>query len=236
MTRHLTLAAVFISVLHAQPPEFEAASLKANHSEGQGGMRMAKGSLTVMNAPLRKIIATAFGINEDHDAFLLSGPDWMPEEKYDISAKFPETTTADQMRLMLQTLLTARLSMAFHHETRNLPAYVLMAGRGDLKAIPAVPGAPAGFHKSPGHLETESSTMALLADKLSQQSDRPVIDRTAIKGAYAFKLSWQPDDLKTDGVSLFTAIQEQLGLKLESRKEPMDVVVIDHIEKTPTEN
>jgi uncharacterized protein (TIGR03435 family) len=231
--------ALVVSILHAQAPEFEAASIKANHSEGQpGGMRVTKGSLMIVNAPLQKIIAAAFGIGEDRDAYLLAGPDWINAEHYDISASFPAGTTPDQMRLMLEALLTMRLHMSFHRETRGVSAYALVQDKGGLKAQRAAAGAPTGYRRNPGHLETESSTISLLADKLSQQSDRPVVDATGLEGAYAFKLEWQPDDLNNESnrASLFTAIQDQLGLKLESRKEPMEVVVIDHIEKVPTEN
>jgi uncharacterized protein (TIGR03435 family) len=81
--------------------------------------------------------------------------------------------------------------------------------------------------------------MAVLADKLSQQSDRPVVDKTAVSGSYEFAIDWTPDELQKDGQagdSLFTVIQEKLGLKLEALKEPMEVVVIDYVEKLPSEN
>jgi uncharacterized protein (TIGR03435 family) len=199
---------------------------------------MTKGSLTIVNAPLRKIVAAAFAIGEDRDAYLLAGPDWISTERYDITASFPAAATADQMRLMLQALLATRFRMTFHRETKGVPVYALVQGKGELKLHSAAQGASTGYRRGPGHLETESSTLSLLADKLSQQSDRPVMDATGIKGLFAFKLDWQPDDLNSEhpGISLFTAIQEQLGLKLEARREPMDVVVVDSIQKIPTEN
>src|SRR5262249_40484264 len=157
------------------------------------GMRMTKGALTIVNAPLRKIVAAAYGISEDHDAYFLAGPDWMATERYDVTATFPGSTTPDQMRVMLQSLLAMRFQMTFHRETRGIPAYVLTATKAGLKAQPAAAGAPQGFRRSPGRLETQSATMSVLADKLSQQSDRPVVDATGIRGSYAFKLDWQPD-------------------------------------------
>ena len=200
---------------------------------------MAKGSLTIANAPLRKIVDAAFGIGEDRDAYLLAGPGWMVAERYDVAARFPATTSADQVRLMLQALLKERFGMKFHRETRDVPAYVLVVGKSGLKARPAAEGSAPGFNRRPGHLETRSATMAVLADKLSQQSDRPVVDKTAVPGSYEFTLDWTPDELQSDGQagpSLFTAIEEQLGLKLEARKEPMEVVVVDYAEKIPSGN
>jgi uncharacterized protein (TIGR03435 family) len=200
---------------------------------------MANGSLTMANAPLRKIAGAAFGIGEDRDAYLLAGPGWMAAERYDVAAKFPAATPPDQVRLMLQTLLKERFGMKFHRETREVPAYVLVVGKSGLKARPAAEGSKGGFNRRSGHLETRSATMAGLADKLSQQSERPVLDKTALGGSYEFTLDWTPDELQSDGqtgASLFTAIEEQLGLKLDARKEPMEVVVVDYAEKIPSEN
>ena len=140
---------------------------------------------------------------------------------------------------MLQALLKERFQMNFHLETRDVPAYTLTVARGGLKAKAAAPGASPGFRRAAGHLASESATMSLLADKLSQQSDRPVVDATGIQGSYAVTLDWVSDELSKDagsGASLYTAIQEQLGLKLEASKAPMEVVVIEHLERAPTSN
>jgi len=231
-------ASWFVSIAHAQ--SFDVASVRASHSDSEkGSIQMAKGSLTMVNAPLRRIVDAAFGIGEDRDAYLLAGPGWMVTERYDVTAKFPAATSPDQARLMLQALLKERFAMKFHRETRDVPAYVLAVGKSGLKARPAAEGSAPGFNRRQGHLETRSATMAALADKLSQQSDRPVVDETAVRGSYEFTLDWTADDLQSDGQagpSLFTAIEEQLGLKLEARKEPMDVVVVDYVEKIPTAN
>ena len=227
-----------VSIAHAQ--SFDVASVKASHSDSEkGAIQMAKGSLTMVNAPLRRIVDAAFGIGEDRDAYLLAGPGWMMAERYDVMAKFPPATSTDRVRLMLQALLTERFAMKFHRETRDVLAYVLVVGKSGLKARSAPEGSTGGFNRRQGHLETRSATMAALADKLSQQSDRPVVDKTAVVGSYEFTLDWTPDDLQSDGQagpSLFTAIEAQLGLKLEARKEPMEVVVVDYVEKIPSAN
>ena len=238
------VASGFISSVWAQPekgmPEFDVASVKANHSgNDKGSIQMAKGALTMMNAPLVKIISTAFGISEDRDAYLLAGPSWIREERYDVIAKFPAASSADQVRLMLQALLNERFGMRFHREMREVPAYALIVAKSGLKARPAAEGSLGGFRRGAGHLESRSGTMAALADKLSQSSDRPVVDKTAIPGAYEFALDWVPDQLQNEGrggPSLFSAIQDQIGLKLEARREAMEVVVVDYLKKIPSEN
>ena len=219
---------------------FDVASVKVNRSgSDRGSMQMAKGSLTIANAPLSKIIGAAFDIGEDRDAYLLAGPAWMEVERYDVIAKFPAATPADRARLMLQALLKERFGMRFHREMREVPAYALVVARSGLKARAAAEGSPGGFSRRAGHLESRAATMAALADKLSLQSDRPVVDKTAVRGSFEFALDWAPDELQNDGragASLFTAIEERLGLKLEARKEPMEVVVVDYVEKIPSEN
>jgi uncharacterized protein (TIGR03435 family) len=233
-------ASLFVPASHAQTPEFDVASVKASRSDSErGSIQMAKGSLTMANAPLRRIVSAAFGISEDRDPYLLAGPGWMAAERNDVAAKFPAATSADQVRLMLQALLKERFGMKFHRETREVPAYVLVVAKSGLKARPAAEGSAGGFNRRQGHLESRSATMAALADKLSQQSDRPVVDKTAVRGSYEFTVDWTPDELQSDGQagpSLFTAIEEQLGLKLEARKEPMEIVVVDYAEKRPSGN
>ena len=235
----LIAATCLVAIVGAQPPAFDAVSVKANHSDSGGSMQLTKGSLVFSNVPLAKVVAAAFGISEDRQTYLLSGPAWMSAERFDVTAKFPASASTDQVRFMLQAALADRFGMKFHRETRDVPAYSLVVAKSGLKAHPAAEGSAGGFRNGPGHLESKSATMSLLADKLSRQSDRPVIDKTAVRGSYEFLLGWTPDELQSDGragISLFTAIEEQAGLKLEAGKEPMDVVVIDRIEKIPSEN
>jgi uncharacterized protein (TIGR03435 family) len=195
----LAAASWFRLMLQAQPagmlPEFDAASVKANHTGSDGAaMQLAKGSLTITNALLTKIMGAAFGISEDRDAHLLVGPDWMRSEKYDVIAKFPTSTSMDQVRLMLQSLLKERLGMKFHREIREVPAYALVVAKHGLKARAAAEDNSGGFRRRTGHLESRSATMTALADKLSQQADRPVVDRTEVRGSFEFMLDWAPND------------------------------------------
>jgi uncharacterized protein (TIGR03435 family) len=218
-------------VATSQTAEFEAATARPNQcGSSPAGMRLSGSQLTIANVPLQRIAGAAFGIGEDRIDSLLTGPPWITKECYDLSAKLPAGATTAQLPAMLQALLKARFGMSFHRETRELPAYALVVAKAGLKAQPAKAGGRTGFRIRPGHIETESATMAGLTDKLSRLADRPVVDQTSLTGSYEFRLDWDPD------LSLYTAIQEQLGLKLEAQKQPMEVVVIDHIEKVPTEN
>lgn len=223
----LCLAAVALS----QAAEFEAATARPNPcGNSPAGMRLSGSQLTIASAPLQRIAGAAFGIAEDRIDSLLTGPSWITAECYDITAKLPAGATTAQLPAMLQALLKARFGMSFHKETRELPAYALIVAKSGLKAPPAKEGGRTGFRIGRGHIESESATMAGLTDKLSRLADRPVIDKTNLTGSYAFQLDWDPD------LSLYTAIEEQLGLKLEAQKEPMEVIVIDRIAKLPTEN
>jgi uncharacterized protein (TIGR03435 family) len=169
-----------------------------------------------------------------------------------------------QRSLMLQNLLAERFRLGIHRETRDLPAYVLIIAKNGSKIREAKPGDtyPDGFkgpdgkpvaHAGPmswgnGRLIGQGIPLAQMASALSQQLGRTVQDRTELKGIYDIKLEWTPDEpqhgqpgpdnsVATDSptTSLFTAIQEQLGLKIESRKVPLEVLVIDHADP-PTEN
>ena len=232
----LCLAVVALS----QAAEFEAASAKPNQcGASPAGMRLSGSQLTIANTPLQRIAGAAFSIGEDRIDSLLTGPKWITSECYDITAKLPPGGAMAQLPALLQALLKARFGMAFHRETREVPAYALVVAKGGLKAQPAKPDGRSGFRIRAGHIESESATMAGLTDKLSRFADRPVVEKTNLAGSYEFKLDWAPDPTLIDAAaapSLYTAIEEQLGLKLEARKEPMEVVVIDQIAKVPTEN
>jgi uncharacterized protein (TIGR03435 family) len=223
-----------------QTAEFEAATARPNQcGSSPAGMRVSGAQLTIVNVPLQRIVGPAFGIGEDRIDSQLTGPSWMSTECYDITAKLPTGASMAQLPAMLQAFLRTRFGMSFHRETRELPAYALVVAKAGLKAQPAIAGGRTGFRIRPGHIESESATMAGLTDKLSRLADRPVVNKTDLAGSYQFRLDWAPDPTVNDansGASLYSAIEEQLGLKLEARKEVMEVVVIDHIEKVATQN
>lgn len=177
----------------------------------------------------------AYGVADGRD-YLFSGPDWLDEERFDITARFATETSEHDVLLMLQSLLAERFNLVFHRETRQFSAYALVIGKGGPKLHPAA--APQGsfkFRALAGHAVGFSISMPALADRLSRpdfQIDRRVVDFTGLTGTFDLTLDWGGEN----GPSIFTAIQEQLGLKLEARKIPLEVFVVDHVSRVPTPN
>jgi bla regulator protein BlaR1 len=243
----------------ANAPAFEVASVKQNKTGGMGASArggstsLSPAEITMQNCTLWKIIGLAYGFGEDKD-YALTGPDWIKSERYDIVAKFPadmpkdRTQMVDRVQLMLRTLLAERFKLVVHHEPKVLSAYALVVGKNGSKMAQAGDGHRMNI--GPASM-TGQTPMAHFADLLSQKLDRPVVDLTDLKGVFEVKLEWSPDVNPPDVISnkatepapdngtkpsIFTAIQEQLGLRLEARKLPVDVLVVDRAEKVPTEN
>ena len=179
--------------------------------------------------------------------YQVSGPDWLNTEIYDITATLPPGTTGDEVLLMIQTLLADRFKLTLHRDSKELPVYALVVGKGGskLQEVEFGRGSTSG---SPGHLTATRIAIRNLTEFLSRQTGRPVLDMTGLKGFYNFTLNYTPDAAPSApspetpipesavGPSLFTAVQEQLGLRLEARKAPVEILVVDHAEKVPTEN
>jgi uncharacterized protein (TIGR03435 family) len=144
---------------------------------------------------------------------------------------------------MLQTLLADRFQMALHRETRQLPMYWLVIAKNGPK-IHAVEDGEGKTSGGPGNFVATKITMRHFADLIARQAGLPVVDSTGLGGVFSFTLEWSPGaDLKMSSAetdttkgSIFTALQEQLGLKLESGKGPVEVLVVDRIERKPTAN
>lgn len=250
----------FATALFAQSdPSFDVASIKRNPSlndYGGGGPRPG-GRYRLSNMPARSIISVAWNVPTDR---VLGGPDWASTDRYDLDATMKENATQDDMRAMLRSLLRERFMLAAHVEQRNLPVYNLTRARPGERLGPGLePSAfdcndPAarkrdttaalaarngrmlcGFTVNEGVLDAGGTTMETFAQLLTFQVGRPVIDRTKLTGGYNVLLKWTPtlgtDAPVGDAVSIFTAMQEQLGLRLESGAAPLDVVVIDRIER-----
>jgi uncharacterized protein (TIGR03435 family) len=220
---------------------FDAGSVKLNTSgagdpnSGRGGsIRPSKGRLAMENASLWKAIAFAYGIAEDKD-YALSTPAWMKTARFDINATFPADTRWEQLQAMTQDLLAQRFHLKTHRESKEMTVYALVVSRTGSKLQAVEPG-PSRFNMARGKISALNAPLASLADRLSQFVDRPVIDMTGLKGAFTFTLEWTPDESPDAGASIFSAIQEQLGLKLEARKAPIGVLVVDSADRLPTEN
>jgi uncharacterized protein (TIGR03435 family) len=241
----------------AAHPVFEVTTVKRNKSGGTGShSNFQNGYFIASNILLKNLLQySAYGIPEPR---ILGGPKWLNSERFDIEAK-TDNLTADQLRTlnreqrklqtqgMFQQLLADRFKLMIHFETRQLPVYALAATKKGpiLHAWKASDGS--GTSASTGQFAATGMTMAEIAvaltQELSRELGRVVIDKTGIDGRYNMTLKWTPETDTTDGTapqpeagpSIFTAIQEQLGLKLESAKGPVQVLIIDHVEM-PTEN
>lgn len=227
----------------AQSSSFEAASIKPyNAGPGPSSMRITAGHVSMQNVSLKKMILNAYGIPDDR-RYAVIGPDWLENESFDLEATFPADTPQTQIRPMLQGFLTSRFKMTSHKDTRQLPNYTLVVAKGGAKIKPDEPG-QAQTGGGMGNFTATKLTMAHFTDLLARVAGLPVVDGTGLPGVYTFTLKWDPaasltvstDSTPSSGSSIFTALEEQLGLHLQSGRGPVDVVVIDSMEKMPTEN
>lgn len=222
-----------------QSASFEAATIKpASPDEAPyAGEDGRNGVLKVWNLTLKGCIVAAYGIAEDR---IIGGPKWLDENRYDIFAKADYPATERELLTMLQPLLADRFHLQMHHETRTLPGYELTVDKEGVKAaVVTDPARTSGGNGGRGFIDGYASGFKPLAIRLSALLGRPVVDMTDTtneKRRFDFHLKWNPDDTAaSDMPTLFTALQEQLGLKLESKKVSLDVLVIDHVE-LPSEN
>jgi uncharacterized protein (TIGR03435 family) len=230
-------------------PAFETASVKPGTAESgsSSGIFTRKGSIDARNVTLKRCIRGAYDTQESQ---IVGGPKWAGEDRYEIYARSAGPAEDHELMAMLQSLLAERFKLAFHRETRDLPGYALVVGRGGLRAKRSEPGADSRTNLSRTDLDAGSCRMHQLAQKLSEVIHLPVADLTGVEGEFDFHLKWTPEDMLAKapsvgdkpagldvgaGLSVYAAVQEQLGLRLEPRKIPTEVLVIDHAEK-PSEN
>jgi uncharacterized protein (TIGR03435 family) len=213
-------------------PSFEVATIKPSDPQHVGAQMFSPGPgrFTAMTATLKDLVAWAHGVRRFQ---VLGGPGWFDSDHYDITAKADGATTHSTLRSMTQALLEQRCQLKLHRETKDLPIYDLVVGKNGSKLRQVdSPGLGVGFSR--GLLNGKGADMATFAQVLSDQVDRVVVDQTGLSGFYEFTLTWTPDEAQLaedPGPSLFSALQEQLGLKLEPAKGPVEILVIDNVEK-----
>ena len=221
-------------------PRFEVASIKLNASSETGSRNDLGGANVVFrNYVLGGILQTAFNV----DRLVLEAPAWLYDERFDITAKVPdEKATLDERRQMLQALLIDRFGLAFHYESKIRAGFGLVVAKNGPKIQPVEDVGGHNNDNRRGMMQRLRTTISDFASALSDILRQPVVDETHMEGRYNVVLTYVPD-LSTDvpatandGPSIFTAIEEQLGLKLEPRKVPVDIFVVDRCQKTPTEN
>ena len=189
--------------------------------------------------------AVRLKINSDDQ---IAGPDWLKSHDalLGIVGKAPPETSRDQFRLMRRKLLTERFQLTLHHEQRELAFLALVADKKGSKLQEAAPGTDAaGSTVWQGQIVQHRVSITALMVVLGRFTGRPIVDMTEMKGSYDVKLEWIPlkrmsaipgDAGDVPEGPIFEAVEEQLGLKLETRKGPMDVIVVDHAEKKPLPN
>jgi uncharacterized protein (TIGR03435 family) len=236
---------------------FEVATIKPSHYSPYSDNINYLPTFRAQNTTLQYLIVFAYHLASDRQ--LIGGPKWMNSAQFDIEAKEADSVTQrlanmpfgemeDALRPMVQGLLADRFQLRVHHEEREMRVLALTVAKSgprlqpsNIAADQAAPGGWLGLHSGHRWVEGREATMGFLASWLSGQPEidgQILLDKTGLSGRYDFKMTWAPQrESSTDesGPSLFTALQEQLGLKLESVKAPVDVVVIDHVE-TPSPN
>ncbi|SPE39036.1 conserved hypothetical protein [Candidatus Sulfopaludibacter sp. SbA3] len=219
------------------------------------------GRITYTGVSLKMLLVRAYKIRP----FQLVGPGWLESARFDLTAKVPPNTKDDECRLMLQKLLTDRFRIELHRETKELLQYRLTVAKGGHKLPPAeetpeykdvaermaamqkqnaarmAAMSRAGSTGPQNSTHMSSATVATFAETLSSYLECPVKDMTGVDGLHAFTLVWAPDNAPAtvdgpSGPSMAVALQEQLGLKLETAKGPVELLVIDKAEKSPIEN
>jgi uncharacterized protein (TIGR03435 family) len=243
------LLSILCLCMGAQSPDlqFEVASLKPGQGGGQAGgqggsIRPAPGGRRYIanNATLKLMLTVAYRVKASQ---ISGGPGWMEFDPFDMNAEAERPSTIAELHIMLQNLIKERFKLQMHMETKERPVYVLSVDKAGVKMTPDEIGSvgdPWIEQPGIGKLTAKYTPMDYFAWLLSLFLDRPILDRTGLKGGYNFNLSWTPvlpaaqsDTALSDTASpgIFEALQKQLGLRLEPQKGPVDILVIDHAEK-----
>lgn len=232
-------------------PSFEVATIKPSKPDepGKAFLMHPDGQFTTVNTTMNDLIKFAYDVQEKQ---IIGGPDWLSSQKFDIAGKpdAPGRPNSNQLKVMVQKLLADRFQLKFHRDNKELSAYVLTVAKSGnkMKKSEGDPnGLPGLFFRQLGVLTVQNATMADFTGLMQAAVlDRPVVDQTGLQGRWDFILKWTPDESQFGGMGikvppptdaadapppLFTAIQEQIGLKLEAGKAPVEVLVLDHVEQ-----
>lgn len=229
------------------PAAFDVASVKtigAGEGRGRENITPSLGGVTMKNVHLKSVVQWAYHLQ----AIQVSGPAWLDDNRYDIVAKTAGEVPMERQRAMMQTLLADRFKLAFHRETKEMPAYVVTVaksghklkssqGEGEMEVKPTASGRMAAAFS---HV-----TLAQLSEMASSPLQGVVVDQTGLTGSYDFTLDMSPfmggGDFRPTGIEdiitmLIQAAKEQLGIIIEQRKTPVEILIVDHAEKLPVEN
>jgi uncharacterized protein (TIGR03435 family) len=230
----------------AQSPAFEVATVKIDRTGDNGLSRpeLRNGTLTARNVSMRMLLRAAYDLSEPQT----TGPDWLDSDRYDLAAKSPQGVPDSELMPMLQALLKERFHLAFHREVKEMPVFDMVVAKGGLKIWLFDPARPVPKPPLPAHVTSAMVasngvvTMPQLAIQLTYSAGRPVLDKTGLEGRYGYflfytTLSAQSDDATAGSgpPDFFAAVEQQLGLRLEPKKESIEILVVDHAERVPTQ-
>jgi uncharacterized protein (TIGR03435 family) len=238
----LTLA-ICLACYGQSVPGFDVASIRPSEN-GRSSIEAKPGNVTIRNSRLAESIAWAYSITD----FQVSGPPWLNELRFDIMAKSESPATEADLRLMLRKLLADRFKLESHTQIKEVSAMVLTVAKGGHKLKPVeVEGSPS-FQTGKLSLTGQGATVAQLIAFLSKEIKIPIVDNTGLTGRYDYKLdinAFVTEEMMKNtnggapveaGGIIARAVQEQLGLKVESKKAPVEMLIVDRMEKAPTEN
>lgn len=228
-----------------KPAAFEVVSIRAGQS-GRESIEFGPASLTMRSVRLNGVIRWAYGVQDAQ----VTGPDWMRDVWFDIFAKSAGEVSVGELREMLRTLLAERLKLEVHRERKEMTALILSVGKNGHKLVPVEQEGSPSFESGNLNLTGRGATIGQMCDFMARQVHDPVIDQTGLTGRYNYFLDVEPyfteeSRKAAEGINgpppdahaiIAAAMQKELGLKVESRKVPVEVIVVDRVEKTPTEN
>jgi uncharacterized protein (TIGR03435 family) len=239
----------------AVQPAFESADVHVSAQSGNTitrGGSLRGGRYEVRTATMVDLIARAYGLESDK---VLGGPGWLDWDRFDVIAKAPAATKQETLSAMLQNLLAQRFSLVVHKDIKSMPAFVLTAGKGKTKMKEATGSGEPECQDKPQNRDPAAApyqaiscrniTMEVFANVLRGYGDGtylpdPVVDQTGLSGAWDVDLKWTPRNrlaqAGSDGISLFDAVDKQLGLKLEPQKAPLNVLIVDSVNEKPSQN
>jgi uncharacterized protein (TIGR03435 family) len=238
------LALVLVAAAAAQPAgsAFEVASVRPSQAGNEKTVESGPGSLTMRSISLTRCIAWAYEVEE----YQVSGPGWMNDARFEVLGKSSTPAKEPELRRMLQTLLADRFKLALHRQTKEMQALVLTVGKNGHKLEPTETEGSPSFQTGKLNLTGKGATIGQLTQFISHEIHIPVIDHTGLTGKFNYFLdinAYVTEEMRKGpgpppeaSSILAQAIQAQFGLKLDSKKVAVEVLVIDHVEKTPSEN
>jgi uncharacterized protein (TIGR03435 family) len=243
--RLVLFASMAAAAQQTAAPAFDVASIRVSQP-GKETIEPLPGSLTMRNIRLTACIAWAYGLEE----YQISGPAWLNDVRFDVLAKSATAVPQAELPGMLQKLLAARFQVTLHRQIKEMPALVLTIAKGGHKLEAVAGDGPSSFKTGKMNLTGKGATLSQLTSFLSREIHIPVIDQTGLSGRFNYFLdinAYVTEEIRKSGgpdggappeaASIVAqAIQAQLGLKLESKKAPVEMLVIDQIERTPSEN